>query len=277
MVIKKKRVGGAGKWFFVKSDKPNLNDEINDFLLNNFTKSKAFFSNISTDYFKKYLKNYFSKDKINLTNKVNFHNREKWQYNNPLNIEKDFGPKKILSELANKNFIYKEKDEDGNNHIFYFNDSTQPHEIGHICFKDMDKDTATECFNICHKYYELNIKLFSKFDYQNIIDNDIKIIKRYTNIIDDYLFDKNDKDYSKKKENYLENYKDQDTLETFYRYIYYIKHIDVDNKELIEIDILKNSQKKCGKTDKYLLKQAVIYNIGVMLDSIQYIISESDD
>lgn len=283
---KKKRVsrGVVGGFLGIgKSDKPkDLNDEIHDFILNNFNKSQAFFKNISTDYFKRDFKNFFSKDKITFTDKENFHDIKK-------NIQYNKGDSEIIKYVkdnidkinngisTSRDKIYLQdlkinKQSGGSGpsgpYIICFDDTPQlpnskTNNIGYIVF-DIDGNTFTKKYKFYYDYYKLNKKLFDNFNKStayDISEEDIKIIKSYINLIGD-----------KNTNEEINNYPMQDTLETFFYYINYITKIDVD-KNIIDINKLIKSQEKCGKTDKYILKHAVIYNIGIMLKSLQNILS----
>ena len=282
---KKKRVsrGGAGFLGIGKSDKPkDLNDEIHDFLLNNFNKSQAFFKNINTDYFKRDFKNFFSKDKITFTDKENFHDPKNIQYNKrdyAINKHVNDHQTEIISNISTtRDKIYIEdlkinKQSGGSGpsgpYIIYFDDSpplpnSKTNNIGYIVF-DIDRNTFKINYKTYYDYYKLNKKLFDNFNKStayDISEEDIKIIKSYIKLIVD-----------KNTNGEIDNYPIQDTLETFFYYINYITKIDVDKNITIDINKLIKSQEKCGKTDKYILKHAVIYNIGIMLKSLQNILS----
>jgi len=271
---KKKRVSGG---IFGKSDKPkDLNDEIHDFLLNNFNKSHAFFKNFSTDYFKtKDFKEFFSKNNITLK-KDNFHNQSsqsiKIQYNkedsdtiqyineNESNIRASFSktPPLFISKIDNTKYI------------LCFDDKpllpdSKTKDIGYIIFESTNKTVIEKYITGCYLYYKLNRKLFDNINNgkaYNISEEDIKTIRSYILLIGD-----------KTQTVDIENYQIQDTLETFYYYMDYIKKIDVNENDIIDIELLIKSQEKCGKTDKNILKNAVIYNIGIMLKSLQNILN----
>ena len=275
---KKKRVsrGGAGFLGIGKSDKPkDLNDEIHDFLLNNFNKSQAFFKNINTDYFKRDFKNFFSKDKITFTEKDNFHDIKKnIQYNKrdpevfQYITDNEVKIKTVILASPPNNIYIKEIKKD--TFIICFDDTPQlpnskTNNIGYIVFDNMDNTTISRNFKTYYNYYKLNKKLFDNFNKSttyDISEEDIKIIKSYIQLIGDKNINEE-----------IDNYPIQDTLETFFHYIYYITKIDVDKNITIDINKLIKSQEKCGKTDKYILKHAVIYNIGIMLKSLQNILS----
>lgn len=277
---KKKRVsrGVVGGFLGIgKSDKPkDLNDEIHDFLLNNFNKSQAFFKNISTDYFKRDFKNFFTKDKITFTEKDNFHDIKKNIQYNKKDLEvfqyiTDNEAKIKIAILASppNNIFIREIKKD--TFIICFDDTPQlpdskTKNIGYIIFANTDGNTFTKNYKICYDYYKLNKKLFDNFNKSaayDISEEDIKIIKSYIKLIGDKNQNQNEE---------IDNYPIQDTLETFFYYIHYITKIDVD-KNIIDINKLIKLQEKCGKTDKYILKHAVIYNIGIMLKSLQNILS----
>jgi len=270
---KKKRVSGG---LFGKSDKPkDLNNEIHDFLSNNFIKSQVFFKNFSPDYFKtRDFKDFFSKNNITLK-KDNFHNQSKSlniQYNKEdsetINYIKD-NDSDIRAAFLNPTPLYKKQIRQ-NTFILCFNDKpalpdSKTGDIGYIIFENVNNSAIDRYMYVCYSYYKLNRKLFDNINFgkpYNISEDDIKTIRNYIQLIGD-----------KTQSEDIENYQIQDTLETFYYYMNYIKNMDVNKNEIIDIDFLIKSQEKCGKTDKYILKHAVIYNIGIMLKSLQNILN----
>jgi hypothetical protein len=270
---KKKRVSGG---LFGKSDKPkDLNNEIHDFLSNNFIKSQAFFKNFTTDYFKtRDFKEFFSKNNITLK-KDNFHNQSKSmiiQYNKEdsetIQYIKD-NDSDIRAAFLKPTPLYR-KEIRKNIFILCFDDKpalpdSKTGDIGYIIFENVNSSVIDRYMYECYSYYKLNKKLFSNINNgtaYKISEEDIKTIKKYIQLIGD-----------KTQSEDIENYQIQDTLETFYYYMDSIRKIDVSKNEIIDIYFLIKSQEKCGKTDKYILKHAVIYNIGIMLKSLQNILN----
>jgi len=299
MVIKKKRVsrkvgvtGGTGGLFGNNTPKDkSLDEEIHNFLSNIFNNSQSIFKNINLDYFKqKGIKNIFIKKNIDLLDKDNnFHNPENFQYNkkesttiNHIVTNKDQIESIIKKDIKRPWHIQKIDNE--GNYIFYFKDESQPQllhpateNIGYITFKYNNPD-INSAFNKVYPYYQyyiLNKQIYDSISSNSNTDFDISS-KENIKKIREYIKEMVDKIAPLiTPPNY--EYKKLDTLITFYYYSKYItEDIKTDNNALIDLKMLIKSQEKFGVYDKYILKHAVIYNIGVTLKLIQVILNSSD-
>jgi hypothetical protein len=288
-----RKVGGAPGLFGFGNNTPkdkSLDEEIHSFLSNIFNNSQSILKNINMDYFKqKGIKNIFIKKNIDLLDKDNnFHNSENFQYNKRESSIIQFiksNKDKIEPIISNiKRPWHIEKFDKEGRYIFLFKDESQPQllhpdtgDIGYIIFKynNSDINSAFKKVYPYYQYYILNKQIYDSINSNSNTDFDIsskdnikkirEYIKEFQDIIAPLITPPN------------YDYKKLDTLITFYYYSKYITDdINTDNNDLIDLKILTKSQEKFGIYDKYILKHAVIYNIGVTLKLIQVILNSSD-
>jgi hypothetical protein len=296
---KKKRVsrkvgvtGGDGGIFSIfgnnKHKDKSLDDEIHYFLSTIFNDSQNVFKNIDITYFKKKgIEKIFTIKNIDLIDKdKNFHNTGNFQYNKRDSSIINFIVKnkdKIIPYFETKNPWYIQE---FNNYdwIFCFKDEYQllhpnTENVGYITFKfeNHDINSAFRKVNPYYQYYMLNKEIYNSINSNN--DFDISSIEK-RKIIKEYIRLEEDK-IKPIINSPTCDYKKLDTLIMFYYYSKYItedikQDINTDNNVLINLRLLIKSQEKFGIYDKYILKHAVIYNIGVTLKLIQEILNSSD-
>jgi hypothetical protein len=258
---KKKITVGAGPSGFWSKEK-TLEEQINNFISDDYTNSLSFFQNFQYKYFEEPNK-FFKKENIDPKNKKILHSTNVVQYqiddndNDKIKTQIELNRSSIQTQISNSKYRFIKSN---NIILFPYNN-----DIKYIVFKkDID-----EKFILYHiNYFLLN---------QNIYDNyekKIDIIKLLSTVVNykNYYGEKSKMEPSNStyKEDY-ENIK-KDNIIKFFEYITTINLIK--NKiENIDIELLNYYQIFGGKKDLLILKHAAIYNIGLILVSMKKILN----
>jgi hypothetical protein len=261
----KKITVGAGPSGFWSKEK-TLEEQINNFISDDYTNSLSFFKNFQYKYFEEPNK-FFKKENIDPKNKKILHSTSVVQYQIDDNVID-----KIETQIkSNKSDIqrliieskYKYLHMKSNNLIlFLYND-----EIKYFFIKINISNIDEQFISYHINYFLLNQNIYDNYEKKIDINNLISIVVNYIS-----FYKKNFQTESSPsaKEDY-ENIK-KDNIIIFFYYINTIIFIKNEKKN-IDIDLLNYYQNFGGKKDLLILKHAAIYNIGLILVSMKKILN----
>jgi len=244
------------------SKEKTLEEQINNFISDDYTNSLSFFQNFQYKYFEEPNK-FFKKENIDPKNKKFLHSTSVVQYQIDDNVidkietQIESNKSDIQRHISNSRYRYMKS----NNLIFFLYNG----EIKYFFIK-INIDEQFISYHI--KYFILNQYIYDNYYEQKIdINSLISIVVNYINF---YKKKFQTESSPSAKEDY-ENIK-KDNIIRFYDYITTIIFIKNEKKN-IDIDLLNYYQICGGKKDLLILKHAAIYNIGLILLSMKKILN----
>jgi len=264
---KKIKKGGGGPFdmFKGKKEEKDLFNELNSFNDVEFKKSIQYFSGITNNSFENLkLSNFITKENINPYTKGNLNSTNSVKYSKNDDIEEKYinnhyeNIRANISNNSNKIVAYP-YDNNKSFILFYLDNETN---IKYIYCKIQ---YTTNSSNIISNYFLLNKKIYDRL-----------------NNSEEYILNSNEKSLIEKyKENVGANTTNIEKIDPLILYIEYIKIIekllsDNDKKQSgktqFDIVYLKKMQEMGGKINYEILKNATIYNIGIVLKTLKDIL-----
>jgi hypothetical protein len=258
----KKITVGAGPLGFWSKEK-TLEEQINNFISDDYTNSLSFFQNFQYKYFEEPNK-FFKKENIDPKNKKNLHSTSVVQYQIDDNDNDKIKTQIELNRSSIQMQINKYGYTKSNNLILF----PYNNDIKYIVFKKDISDIDEKIILYHINYFLLNQNIYDNYGEKIDIIKLLSIVVNYKN----YYGEKSKMEPSNTtfKEDY-ENIK-KDTIIKFFEYITTINLIK-NKRENIDIELLNYYQFVGGKKDLLILKHAAIYNIGLILISMKKILN----
>jgi hypothetical protein len=263
---KKKNITKGGVFDFLKNKKEDkdLFNELNSFNDVEFKKSIQYFTELSRKFFEGIkVSEFITKDNINPYIKGTLNNTDSVKYNKHDVIEEYINndSTNIRAKISNdSNNIISLSYDNYNSFILFYTDNEN--NIKYIYCK-MKFNSINN--NYISNYFLLNKKIYEKLNNNEeyILNNDEKSI------------------ISKYKQIFVGNTTNIKKLDPLILYLEYIKYFEEllsnnDNKQLEKFQFniihLKKMQELGGKIDYNILKNATIYNIGLILKTLKDIL-----